>query len=90
MKFNLKMGIAAVVIVITVILATNAVRPLTYSGVGLNFPVGKLPGIDSVMGVFRQGQKVGEVKVTGPKMDTNIAADITSGEVSVDDEVRGL
>ncbi len=41
MKFNWKMGIAAVVIVITLVLATNAVRPLTYSGLGLNFPVGK-------------------------------------------------
>lgn len=41
MKFNWKMVVAAVVIVVTIILATNAVRPLTYSGLGLNFAVGK-------------------------------------------------
>lgn len=41
MKLNLKTILAGIVIVVTVILAINAVRPQTYSGVGLNFPVGK-------------------------------------------------
>ena len=39
MKFNLKIGIAAMVIIVTIILATSVVRPTTYSGLGLNFPV---------------------------------------------------
>jgi hypothetical protein len=39
-KLNLKMCLAAVVIVVTIIVATSVVRPTTYSGLGLNFPVG--------------------------------------------------
>ncbi len=41
MKLNVKTVLAAVVIVVTVVLAMNSVRPLTYSGLGLNFPVGQ-------------------------------------------------
>ncbi len=41
MKLNLKTGLAAVVIVAAIFLATSAVRPTTYSGLGLNFLVGK-------------------------------------------------
>ena len=43
MKLNWKISLAAVVIVATIILATNAVRPITYSGLGLTFPVGNAP-----------------------------------------------
>ena len=54
----------------------------------LNFPIGKIPAMDQKMTVYRQGQKVGEVKINGPQRDTNIVADIVSGEAQTGDEVR--
>lgn len=55
----------------------------------MDFPVLKVPAIDQRLNVYRNGQKVGEVKVTGPTQDTVIAGDITKGEAQVGDEVRG-
>jgi hypothetical protein len=54
----------------------------------LDFPIGHLPTSDQVMFVFRQGLKVGEVKVTGPQRDHNTVADLLSGEARKGDEVR--
>jgi len=54
----------------------------------LNFPIGHLPGVDQRLNVYRQGLKVGEVKVTGPQRDDNTVADIVAGEAQVGDEVR--
>lgn len=54
----------------------------------MDFPVRKLPVLEQRLNVYRNGQKVGEVKVTGPGRDTTIAGDITAGEVQVGDEVR--
>jgi hypothetical protein len=54
----------------------------------MDFPVLKMPAIDQRLNVYRKGQKVGEVKVTGPMQETVIAGDITSGEAQVGDEVR--
>lgn len=54
----------------------------------LSFPLGWLPALERRLNVYRQGIKVGEVKVTGPQMDTNIAADLIAGEAAVGDEVR--
>lgn len=54
----------------------------------MDFPVRKLPVLEQRLNVYRKGQKVGEVKVTGPGRDTTIAGDITAGEVQVGDEVR--
>jgi hypothetical protein len=54
----------------------------------LDFSVGDMPGINQRLGVYRAGQKVGQVKVTGPQSDTNIVADITEGEAQTGDEVR--
>ena len=55
----------------------------------LEFQIGSLPPLDTRMGVFRQGQKVAELKVTGPAREQNIAADIVAGEAQLGDEVRG-
>jgi hypothetical protein len=67
-------------------------RVLTYNGAGrfvvLDFPVGKLPMSDQTLFVYRQGLKVGEVKITGPERDTNTVADLVSGEAQKGDEVR--
>lgn len=54
----------------------------------MDFPVLKMPAVDQRLNVYRNGQKVGEVKVTGPRQETVIAGDITSGEARVGDEVR--
>ena len=68
-------------------------RVLTYNEPGrfvvLDFPVGKLPGSDRTLFVYRQGLKVGEIKITGPSRDLNTVADITAGECQPGDEVRG-
>ncbi len=54
----------------------------------MDFPVFKMPALDQRLNVYRNGQKVGEVKVTGPMRDTIIAGDITAGDAQVGDEVR--
>lgn len=54
----------------------------------LDFPIGHLPANEQVMFVFRQGLKVGEVKVTGPQRDHNTVADLVAGEARKGDEVR--
>ena len=54
----------------------------------MDFPVRKLPVLEQRLNVYRNGQKVGEVKVTGPGRDTTIAGDIMVGVVQVGDEVR--
>lgn len=40
------------------------------------------------LNVYRNGLKVGELKVTGPQRDNNTVADIVAGECQVGDEVR--
>ena len=54
----------------------------------LNFPVGRMAALDQQMVLYRQGQKIGEVKITGPQQDDNIIADVISGDVEAGDEVR--
>ena len=66
------------------VIAQNA--PLRY--VVLEFFLTSLPAVDQRMGIYRDGQKVGEAKVTGPARDRNIVADLTAGEAKVGDEVR--
>ena len=54
----------------------------------LNFPVGRMAAVEQQLALYRQGQKIGEVKVTGPQQDDNIIADVLSGEAEAGDEVR--
>jgi len=54
----------------------------------LDFPVGRLPSLDQMLFVYREGLKVGEVRVTGPERDHNTVADLISGEAQKGDEVR--
>lgn len=64
----------------------------TYNTAGrfvvLDFPVGRMPVVEQVLFVYRQGLKVGEVRVTGPERDHNTVADLISGEAQKGDEVR--
>lgn len=54
----------------------------------VTFPFGGMPGTGQRLKVYRNGAKVAEVKVTGPQRHINTVADIISGEVQVNDEVR--
>jgi hypothetical protein len=54
----------------------------------LDFGLDRLPAQDQRLSVYRQGLKVGELKVTGPVMLTNIVADVVAGEANEGDEVR--
>jgi hypothetical protein len=54
----------------------------------LNFPVGHLPAIDQRLNVYRQGLKVGEVKISGPQLEDNVVGDLVSGNAEAGDEVR--
>jgi hypothetical protein len=54
----------------------------------LNFPVTKMPAVGQKLSLYRDGLKVGEVKVTGPQKDDNIVADLAKGEAKAGDEVR--
>ena len=54
----------------------------------LSFAVGRVPALDQMMYVYRNGVRIGQVKVTGPRTEYNIAGDIIQGEAQEDDEVR--
>ncbi|MBN2505862.1 MAG: hypothetical protein JXQ71_04125 [Verrucomicrobia bacterium] len=54
----------------------------------VSYPVGALPELGRRLNVFRNGLKVGEIKITGPQRDLNIVADIVAGQCQRGDEVR--
>src|SRR3954471_20969791 len=68
-------------------LRVNETTPATRFVV-LGFPVGKMPPMNTVMGVYRRGSKVAEVKLTGPQSDENIVAEIVAGDPIEGDEAR--
>lgn len=54
----------------------------------LDFPLGHTPQVEQRMSVYRQGLKVGEVKISEWQRENLIVADLTSGEAQEGDEVR--
>lgn len=54
----------------------------------LTFPIGQMPATDTHLNVYRNGNKVAELKVTGPQREDNTVADVTSGDPIAGDEVR--
>lgn len=54
----------------------------------LNFPITRMPAIGQTMFLYRDGLKVGEIKITGPQKDDNIVGDLLTGEGKNGDEVR--
>lgn len=54
----------------------------------LNFPLGRLPTPDQQLDLYRHGLKVGEVRITGERLDDNVVADIVAGEAAEGDEAR--
>jgi hypothetical protein len=54
----------------------------------MTFPLGEVPSTNKMITIYRAGEKVAEVKVSGPQRDNNTVADILSGEPQVNDEAR--
>ena len=54
----------------------------------MDFPLRRMPALEQRLSVYRDGKKVGEVKVSGPVRDMTIAGDVMGGEAQVGDEVR--
>ena len=54
----------------------------------LSFPIGEVAEPQQRLNVYRDGLKVGELRVTGPQRENNTVADIVQGEPRIDDEVR--
>jgi len=67
-------------------------RVLSYNSTGrfvvLGFPISKMPRQDQTLFLYRNGMKVGEVRINGPQRDNNVVADLVAGEAQVGDEVR--
>jgi hypothetical protein len=67
-------------------------RVVSYNASGrfvvLSFPVGQMPKLEQGLFLYRDGMKVGEIKITGPQRENNIVADLVTGEAQVGDEVR--
>jgi hypothetical protein len=88
----------------TVSISTNAPEPIVtpdtslsakvvrYNSVGrfvvLSFPLGQMAQPGQTFFIYRAGMKVGEVKVTGPQRDSDIVADLTTGDAEAGDDVR--
>ena len=54
----------------------------------VDFANGRMPQLDQRLNVYRQDQKVAEVKISGPYRGTTVAADITVGDAMLGDLVR--
>jgi hypothetical protein len=54
----------------------------------LSFPPDQMPAMDQSLNVYRHGAKVAQLKVSGPRRDNNIVADIVTGAPEVGDEAR--
>ena len=54
----------------------------------LDFPLHPMPQVDRRLFIYREQQKVGVVKVTGPSHGRTIAADLIEGEAKTGDQVR--
>ena len=54
----------------------------------LSFNGGQMPRMDQSLFIYHAGLKVAEVKITGPRQDINIVADLISGDAQVGDSVR--
>jgi hypothetical protein len=54
----------------------------------VDFTNSRQPIPDERLGVYRVGEKVAEIKISGPYRNTTVAADIVAGEVKYGDEVK--
>jgi len=54
----------------------------------VSFPPGTMPVTGQYLDIYRNGLKVGGIKVTGPQRENDTAADIVTGDIRVHDEAR--
>lgn len=54
----------------------------------IDYSAGEVPPLNSRLNVYRAGQKVAELNLSGPVRGNNVVADIRAGEVKTGDEVR--
>lgn len=54
----------------------------------VDFSFKPLPPVGNKMNIYRNGQKVGELKISGPSDGGNIAADLILGQAEPGDTVR--
>jgi hypothetical protein len=54
----------------------------------ITFPIGKMAADGQRLSVYRDGLKVGEVLVTGPRSDDSTVADVISGDARIGDDIR--
>ena len=54
----------------------------------LEFPLHPMPAIGQQLFLYRRGQKVARIKVTGPVRGQTVVADIVEGNAEENDEVR--
>jgi hypothetical protein len=54
----------------------------------LDYTLSHLPAVGERLNLYRQGMKVGVVRVSGPARDNNIAADLMEGEAQLGDQAR--
>lgn len=54
----------------------------------IDYTLGGVPPLQSLLSVFRGTEKVGQVRLSGPERNGFVAADIVEGYLQVDDEVR--
>ncbi len=66
-----------------VVLVNQALRYVV-----VDFGVGRLPALEQTLDVYREGNKVGEVRISSQSKAGNVAADIMAGEAKDGDEVR--
>ena len=47
-----------------------------------------MPQVEQRLGLYREGVRVGGVRISGPSRGTTVVADVLSGEAQVGDQVR--
>lgn len=54
----------------------------------VDFSLGRRPIAGQPLNVYRQGQKIGEIRISSQAQENNFAADLVAGEARTGDEVR--
>jgi hypothetical protein len=67
-------------------------KVIRYNSVGrfvvLSFPIGQMPQNGQTFFLYRDGMKIGQVKITGPQRDNDTVADLIEGDAQQGDDVR--
>lgn len=54
----------------------------------LSFPVGQMPKAGQTFFLYREGLKVGKIKITDMQLENDTVADLVDGDAQVGDDVR--